>query len=127
MDTRTKILRLDQALEAAAQFRRQGRRLHLAAGAFDVLQAAHAEFLSGLRSDGDALFVAVYDDGSLGQPVLSEPARAQLVAALRAVDYVLIWPESRLGELRDQFQVDRIEPVPLAGRNIIGEVLDRHK
>ena len=127
MDTRTKILRLDQALEAAAQLRREGRRLHLAAGAFDVLQAAHAEFLSGLRFDGDALLVAVYDDASLSQPVLSEQARAQLVAALRAVDYVLVWPESRLGELRDQLQVDRVEQLPLPGRNIIGEVLDRHK
>ena len=127
MDTRTKILRLDQAVAAAAELRREGRGLRLAAGAFDVLQAADAEFLSGLRSDGDALLVAVFDDASLGRPVLSEQARAQLVAALRAVDYVLVWPESRLGELRDQLQVARIEPVPLAGRNIIGAVLERHK
>ncbi len=127
MDTRTKILRLEQALEAAAQLRREGRRLRLAAGGFDVLQAAHAEFLTALRSDGDALLVAVFDDASLGRPVLAEQARAQLVAALRAVDYVLVWPESRLGELRDQLQVARIEPAPAAGRNIIGEVLDRHK
>jgi D-glycero-beta-D-manno-heptose 1-phosphate adenylyltransferase len=127
MDTRTKILRLDQAVEAAAQLRREGRKLRLAAGGFDVLQAAHAEFLSGLRADGDALLVAVFDDASLGRPVLAEQARAQLVAALRAVDYVVVWPESRLGELREQLQVARIETVPLAGRNIIGEVLDRHK
>jgi bifunctional ADP-heptose synthase (sugar kinase/adenylyltransferase) len=127
MDTRTKILRLEQALAAAAQLRREGRALRLAAGGFDVLQAAHAEFLSGLRSDGDALLVAVFDDASLSRPVLPEQARAQLVASLRAVDYVLVWPESRLGELRDELQVARIESVPLAGRNIIGEVLDRHK
>jgi len=127
MDTRTKILRLEQALEVAAQLRREGRGLRLAVGGFDVLQASHAEFLSALRSDGDALLVAVFDDASLGRPVLAEQARAQLVAALRAVDYVLVWPESRLGELREQLQVARIEPVPRAGRNIIGEVLERHK
>ena len=127
MDTRTKILRLEQAVEAAAQLRREGRALRLAAGGFDVLQAAHAEFLSGLRSDGDALLVAVFDDASLGQPVLAEQARAQLVAALRSVDYVLVWPEPRLGELREQLKVAQVARVPDAGRNIIGEVLDRHK
>jgi bifunctional ADP-heptose synthase (sugar kinase/adenylyltransferase) len=126
MDTRTKILSLEPALEAAAQLRRDGRVLRLAAGAFDVLQAAHAQFLSCLRDGGDALLVAVYDDTSLVRPVLSEQARAQLVAALRAVDYVLIWPQARLEELREHLQAERIETVPDAGRNIIEEVLERH-
>lgn len=127
MDTRTKILSLEQALEAAAKLRREGRALRLAAGGFDVLQAAHAQFLAGLRRDGDALLVAVYDDASLDRPVLPEQARAQLAAALRDVDYVLVWPQARLGELRERLQAVRVELVPDPARNIIEEVLERHK
>ena len=119
MDTRTKILSIEQALEAAAKVRGEGRVLRLAAGGFDVLQAAHARFLAGLRGDGDALVVAVYDDASLSRPVLAEEARAQLVAALRAVDHVLIWPRSRIEELREQLQAARVETVPDPARNII--------
>jgi bifunctional ADP-heptose synthase (sugar kinase/adenylyltransferase) len=127
MDTRTKILTPAQALQTAARLRREGRTLRLAAGSFDVLQAFHARFLSGLCSNGDALLVAVYDDASLGHPLLGEQARSQLVAALKAVDHVLIWPSGQMDELRQQLGVERVEQVPRGARNIIEEVLERHK
>ena len=119
MDTRTKIISFGRAAELSR------RRLVVAAGSFDILQASHTRFLQRIRSDDDTLLVVVYDDASVGKPVLSEQARAQLVAALAAVDYVLIWPQRNLDSLLDRLRPVRVEHSP-DGRNIIAEVLERH-
>ncbi len=132
MDTRAKIISLEQAVERAARWRAEGRPLVVAACCFDVLQASHARFLGQLRADGSALLVAVYDDAVLcrlrrqARPVLPEQARAQLVAALAVVDHVLIWPQPSLDGLLECLHPDRVEHVS-DERNIIGEVLDRHQ
>jgi len=121
MDTRTKILSGDQARTLA------GRRLILAAGAFDVLQAAHARFLGEVRCGGAELLVVVYEDAGLDRPILPEQARAQLVAALAVVDHVLIWPRARLDSLVEILRPERVEHAGRGERNIIEEVLARHK
>ena len=123
MDTRTKIISLDEAL----RLRSEGRRWALAAGAFDVLQAAHVRFLREIRSDGALLLVAVYDDASVGKPVLPEQARAQLVAALAAVDHVILWPGPKLDSLIEQLQPERVGYAGRNERNIIEEVLRRNQ
>ncbi len=133
MDTRSKIISLDEAASLAARLRAEGRRLAVAAGGFDVLQAAHARRLASLASGGAAVLAAVYDDASLctvtqqRRPVLSEHARARLVAGLAAVDYVLIWPFPDLDELVRRLAPDRLERLWPGERHIIGEVLARHK
>jgi bifunctional ADP-heptose synthase (sugar kinase/adenylyltransferase) len=127
MDTRTKILGWEAAQKVAAQLRREGRTLRVAAGSFDILQASQAQFLRNVRSDGESLLVAVYDDASLDNPILPAHARAQLVAALRVVDYVLVWPQERRFELCEGLQIERLEEAPAGSRNIIGEVLERHR
>lgn len=128
MDTRTKIIDPDRAAQIAGELRQAGRRLIVAGGAFDVIQAAHAQFLGGLRINGAIVVAAVYDDASTdgSRPVLAAAARAQLVAALAAVDYVFICPEAELATLAARLGAERVERVP-AGRNIIGEILERHK
>ena len=133
MDTRSKIISLEQAGQLAAPLRAEGRRLIVAAGCFDVLQAAHARFLGSLRADGASLLVVVYDDPSLcrllgqTQPLLAEQARAQMVAALGAVDYVLIWGQPDLDPLLELLQPDQVERNTPGERNIIGEVIERHR
>lgn len=132
MDTRTKIISLEEAAEMAERIRSDGRHLTLVAGCFDVLQAAHARFLNGLRSHGSLLLVAVYGDAALCEikrqpkPVLSAQARAQLVAAFGAVDYVLIWPSASLDLLIERLRPGRVEHVS-EERNIIEEIVARHK
>jgi len=131
MDTRAKILSVAAAAEQAARVRAEGRHVVLAAGCFDVLQASHARSLRCLRLDGAALFVAVYDDAAAcvitGQtrPLLSEQSRAQLVAALGAVDYVLIWPSISVDALLEHLRPDRLEHIS-GERNIIEEIVSRH-
>ncbi len=71
----------------------------LANGCFDILHVGHARYLAGAKREGDVLVVAVNSDSSVrnlkgkGRPILAEDARAELVAALAAVDYVVIFEE----------------------------------
>src|SRR5215469_6974121 len=94
------------------RLRQEGKRIVLANGCFDILHVGHVRYLAGARAEGDALIVCVNADSGVqglkgpGRPVLNERARALLVAALREVDYVVIFPEPNvevlLSELRPE-------------------------
>jgi len=78
--------------------RQAGRTIAFANGCFDLLHAGHIRYLQAASREADRLIVAVNDDGVAakkgpGRPILSAPERAELVAALRGVDYVVIFPE----------------------------------
>ncbi len=99
MDSREKILSRDALLERLAAHRQHGQRIVLANGWFDLLHAGHIRYLEGARREGDVLVVGVNSDASGRalkgdrRPVLRARARAELVAALAAVDYVVIFDE----------------------------------
>jgi D-glycero-beta-D-manno-heptose 1-phosphate adenylyltransferase len=102
-----------EALRSALQAHKQrGEKIVFANGCFDVLHVGHVRYLEGARREGDILVVAVNSDASLrglkgpGRPVLHEDARARLVAALRAVDYVLIFGEPTVESLLRDLRPD---------------------
>jgi rfaE bifunctional protein nucleotidyltransferase chain/domain len=107
-----KIISRAEASQVADRLRAQGKQIVFANGCFDILHVGHVRYLAGARAEGDALIVGVNADSGvkrlkgLGRPVLEERARALLVASLRMVDYVLIFPEATvemlLAELRPQ-------------------------
>ncbi len=84
-------------LARAKTLRAQGRTIALANGCFDILHVGHVRYLEGCSAEADVLVVAVNDDESVrglkgeGRPILSAADRAELVAALRVVDYVVIF------------------------------------
>ena len=80
MDTRSKILTIEAASRLSA------RPLVIVSGTFDVLRAAHARELEQRAMDGGKLLVAVLPSEF---NLLPQRARAELVAALRVVDYVV--------------------------------------
>jgi D-glycero-beta-D-manno-heptose 1-phosphate adenylyltransferase len=90
--------------------RREGRRIAFANGCFDVLHVGHVRYVQAARAEGDVLVVGVNGDDAVralkgpGRPVLCAAARAELVAALQAVDYVVVFDdftaEGVLTELR---------------------------
>ena len=82
MDTRTKIIPLPELTE-----RLQGRAARRVSGHFDPLLAEHVRRLSERREPGQVLVVEVTDPP---QPLLAQRARAELVAALSMVDYVVM-------------------------------------
>jgi bifunctional ADP-heptose synthase (sugar kinase/adenylyltransferase) len=87
VDTRTKILDAEAAVAAADEARRAGKTVKLVAGTFDPLLAAHARRLREIAGEGSVLFAAVREPV---RPLLAAQARAELVAALGVVDYVVL-------------------------------------
>lgn len=106
----SKIIDRKSAVEAVERYKREGKRVVLANGCFDTLHVGHARYLAGARREGDVLIVAVNSDDSVkclkgpGRPILNEHARAQLVAALRDVDHVLIFPETDVTPLLEDLR-----------------------
>ena len=106
----SKILSLASLCREIAAAKAKGKRIVFANGCFDTIHVGHVRYLEGARKEGDILVVGVNSDESVcrlkgpGRPVLDEQARAQLVAALRSVDYVIIFSdpnvEGLLGTLR---------------------------
>lgn len=86
-------------LERVRANREEGLTHAFANGAFDLLHVGHTRYLAAARLEADRLIVAVNADASVrelkgpGRPILAEADRAELVASLRAVDYVVIFPE----------------------------------
>lgn len=89
-----------------------GRTVGFANGVFDLLHVGHVRYLEGAKALADRLVVAVNSDASVralkgeGRPILPEAARAELVAALRAVDYVIIFSETTVGRLLELLKPD---------------------
>jgi len=78
--------------------RSEGRSIAFANGCFDLLHVGHVRYLQAAAREADRLVVAVNDDlvagtKGPGRPILPAPDRAELVAALRGVDYVIVFPE----------------------------------
>jgi len=89
-----------------------GRSIAFANGCFDVLHVGHVRYLAGAAAEADRLIVAVNDDEAVarlkgaGRPVLAEAARAELVAALRGVHYVVIFPDATVARLLERYRPD---------------------
>lgn len=105
MDTREKILSRSGVREVLDEHRRLGRKIVLANGIFDLLHVGHVRYLQAARAEGDILVAAINSDASTraqkgaGRPIMTERARAAVVAALAAVDYVVIFDEFDVKEL----------------------------
>lgn len=108
----SKIVTRDRLRELLAEHRRRGQNIVLANGCFDTLHVGHTRYLQGARREGDVLVVAVNSDSSVcalkgpGRPILPEAARAALVGALRAVDYVLLFSEPNVEALLHDLRPD---------------------
>ena len=92
---RGKILAPERARAAVARLRRRGLRIVFTNGCFDLLHTGHVSLLEGAAARGDALVVGVNADRSVrrlkgpGRPIVPLAERMELLAGLRAVDYVV--------------------------------------
>lgn len=91
--------------ETLAADRAAGRTIAFANGCFDLLHVGHVRYLQAAAAEADRLVVAINDDPSVsrlkgpGQPVLPAADRAELVSALRGVDYVVVFGETTVERL----------------------------
>jgi rfaE bifunctional protein nucleotidyltransferase chain/domain len=91
--------------------RQAGRTIAFANGCFDLLHAGHIRYLQAASREADRLIVAVNDDAVAskkgpGRPILNAAERAELVAAIRGVDYVVIFPEPTVEPLLNLLKPD---------------------
>ena len=134
-----KILTPELMLRERQRLRAAGNRLVFTNGVFDLLHVGHVRYLEQARALGDALLVAINSDRTVrelkgpARPVFDEAERAEILAALRFVDYVTVFddvsPRSLIAELLPDvlvkggdYQLDQIhgrEEVEAAGGKVI--------
>ena len=106
------VLDRAQLVRRVAEDRTAGRTVAFANGCFDLLHVGHIRYLEAAAAEADRLIVAINDDHSVGRlkgpgrPIMPAADRAELVAALRWVDYVVIFPEPTVGPLLDALKPD---------------------
>ncbi|HYN20781.1 MAG TPA: adenylyltransferase/cytidyltransferase family protein [Thermoanaerobaculia bacterium] len=104
------VLTLEALRQRVRALQAQGKRIAFANGHFDLLHVGHLRYLQAARAEGDALIVAINDDASVarlkgpGRPVVPAAERAELLAALEPLDFVVIFegdsPAPLLAELK---------------------------
>jgi D-glycero-beta-D-manno-heptose 1-phosphate adenylyltransferase len=96
---RTRALSLADAVALVARLRAEGRSIVFTNGVYDLLHPGHVRYLQAARAEGDALIVGVNSDRSVRankgpeRPINPEQERAELIAALAAVDAAVIFDE----------------------------------
>lgn len=106
------IVTREELTELVKRDRAQNLTIAFANGAFDLLHVGHIRYLEGAKREADRLIVAINSDASVrglkgpARPVLSEADRAELVDALRAVDYVLVFDERTVSPLLELLRPD---------------------
>ena len=100
-----RILDRNRLIARVAIARRHGARVIFANGCFDILHVGHVRYLEAARALGDLLVVGINADEQVrrlkgpGRPFVPERERAEVIASLRAVDLVTIFPEPTVEEL----------------------------
>ena len=99
------ILSDTELTDAIARDRAAGKTIAFANGCFDLLHVGHVRYLQGAAGEADRLIVAVNDDDAVaglkgpGRPILPAAERAEIVAAIRGVDYVVIFNDATVERL----------------------------
>jgi rfaE bifunctional protein nucleotidyltransferase chain/domain len=108
----SQIVSLSELASLVAADRSSGRTIALANGCFDILHVGHVRYLEGAKAEADRLVVAINDDESVaalkgpGRPMMPAADRAEVVAALRVVDYVTIFSGPTVTELLERLRPD---------------------
>jgi rfaE bifunctional protein nucleotidyltransferase chain/domain len=93
------VVTRDNLVRLVQQRKHDGERVVFTNGCFDLLHPGHVRLLEECRSLGDALIVAINTDASVRRnkgpkrPLIPEQERAEVLAALAAVDYVTVFDE----------------------------------
>ncbi len=114
LNEKNKIFGREELRRQVEEWRRAGKRVVLANGAFDLLHVGHVRYLIAAKALGGKLVVAINSDQSVralkgeGRPIVPQQERAEIVAALEPVDAVVIFPEldvrAIIREIRPEIQ-----------------------
>lgn len=94
------ILKLEEFLPIRAKLKEQGKKLVFTNGCFDLIHIGHIRYLKKAKELGDFLLVAINSDSSIkkikgpNRPIINEVERAEIIASLKFVDFVIIFSET---------------------------------
>jgi len=107
-----RVLSESELIAAVAADRVAGRTIAFANGCFDLLHVGHVRYLRGAAAEADRLIVAVNDDASVqrlkgpGRPAMPVSERAEIIAALGVVDYVVAFADETVERLLGRIKPD---------------------
>lgn len=104
-----RIINTEKAIKISKKLRREGKKLVLSGGVFDILHIGHIKFLEAAKKRGDVLFILLESDENvkkykgINRPINSQAERAMILSFLRSVDFVII-----LGEMKTNSDYDKL-------------------
>ena len=99
MDALDKIVTLEDLVIRLGKIRKSGQKIVFTNGCFDILHVGHVRYLAEARTQGDLLIVGLNSDASVHlikgdkRPIVPQDNRAEILASLTAVDYVVFFEE----------------------------------
>jgi rfaE bifunctional protein nucleotidyltransferase chain/domain len=111
-DPKLKIKSTEELKEIAAQLRADGRKVVFANGCFDLIHVGHIRYLQNAKALGDALILGINSDASVtalkgkGRPLQTQDERAEILASLDCVDYVLLFDELTVDGILNELRPD---------------------
>jgi|SRR3989344_8107336 len=112
MENESKIVNEESFIQILNSLRKRGEKLVWTNGCFDILHVGHVKYLKEAKKLGDKLIVGVNSDNSVKKlkgperPIQTENDRAEILAALDCVDYVLIFDEDTPKKYIQKFKPD---------------------
>src|ERR1700681_1725964 len=107
-----RVLSEPELIEAISRERAEGRTIAFANGCFDLLHVGHVRYLQGAAAEADCLIVAVNDDASVerlkgpARPAIPVGERAEIIAAIGVVDYVVTFADETVERLLGRIRPD---------------------
>ncbi len=120
-DTGSKFKTVDELRALLARARAAGRKVVFGNGCFDLIHVGHIRYLQGARALGDLLVVGINSDASAralkgkGRPLQPQDERAEIIASLECVDYLVVFDDPTVERLLLDLRVEA-RRLPLRGR-----------
>ncbi len=114
-----KILTIDEAIKKSEELQREGKKVVLVGGCFDILHIGHITFLEKAKKEGDVLFILLEDDVKIkelkgqNRPINTQEDRAKILASLTTVDFVVMLTPMQNDILYDELII-HIKPAIIA-------------
>ena len=95
----SKIVKVKELINRIDPFRRSGKQVVFTNGCFDIMHAGHVRYLAAARSEGEILVVGINSDKSVksikgkNRPIMPQDQRAEVLAGLWCVDYIVFFDE----------------------------------
>lgn len=111
-DPRNKIKDIDELKVIVRQMHKAGKAVVFANGCFDLIHVGHIRYLQSAREMGDALIVGINGDAGVealkgkGRPLQSGHDRAEMIASMACVDYVLLFDAPTVDGILDELRPD---------------------